>query len=155
MSGQQATPDPDPLSISTSELLVKKSAIQGFGCFARRPFRKGEVIGEYTGERLPEEEADDRYGEEGHTYLFITDDGTCIDATHEPNPVKYINHCCDPNCESIERDGRVFIRALRDIKAGEELHYDYNLQVDEDDDDPCTCFCGSPKCRGTMKGVEE
>jgi uncharacterized protein len=63
----------------------------------------------------------------------------------------YLNHSCDPNCEVDEVKGRVWLFALRDIAAGEELVWDYNLY---DDEDPAPCHCGSPKCRGTMYSRE-
>jgi len=63
----------------------------------------------------------------------------------------YLNHSCDPNCEIDEIRNRVWILAIRDIAAGEELLWDYNLY---DDDDPAPCHCGSPKCRGTMYSRE-
>jgi len=66
----------------------------------------------------------------------------------------FINHSCDPNCEADEIKGRVWIIAARDIAAGEELTYDYNL-YDGDLDDPAPCFCGAPKCRGSMYSEEE
>jgi len=64
----------------------------------------------------------------------------------------FVNHSCDPNCETDEIDGRVFITAIRNIKAGEELTYDYWL-YDGDDDAPC--YCGSKKCRGSMYSPQE
>jgi len=66
----------------------------------------------------------------------------------------FINHSCDPNCESDEIDGRVVIRSLRDIRSGEELAYDYCL-YDGDPDDPALCFCGAKNCRGSMYSEEE
>lgn len=63
----------------------------------------------------------------------------------------YLNHSCDPNCEVDEINNRVWLLAIRDIAAGEELVWDYNLY---DDDDPAPCYCGSPKCRGTMYSRE-
>ena len=65
----------------------------------------------------------------------------------------FINHCCDPNCETEEVDGRVFVQALRDIAPGEELTYEYNLWDSEDEDQDC--YCGVPACRGTMFSEEE
>ena len=131
-------------------LYTKDSSISGTGCFAQRAFRKGDVVGEYTGERITEEEADRRYEEREDTFLFALESGMVIDADNETNPVKYINHGCDPNCEAEETDdGRILIRALRDIGEHEELCYDYNLQADEDD--MLICHCGAKKCRGTMK----
>jgi len=63
----------------------------------------------------------------------------------------YLNHSCDPNCEVDEIKGRVWLFAIRNIAAGEELVWDYNLY---DDDDPAPCHCGSSKCRGTMYSRE-
>lgn len=132
-------------------LIVKSSRIHGTGCYAGRDFRKGEIIGEYTGERISHDEADNRYEEWEMTYLFIVDD-EIIDATHDKNPVKYINHSCDPNCES-EQDGKqILIRAIKRIREGDELTYDYCL--DAEDDDPCVCRCGAKGCRGTMKAED-
>jgi uncharacterized protein len=65
----------------------------------------------------------------------------------------FINHSCDPNCESENLDGRVFVMAIRDIAAGEELTYEYNLYDSDDDDADCTC--GAEKCRGTMFSEDE
>jgi SET domain-containing protein len=127
------------------------SSIEGTGCYAGRDIRKGELIGEYTGPRISEEEADEKYSGTEATYLFMLDDGQVIDATDDDNPMKYINHCCSPNCEAYEEDGRILIYAAEDIKEGEELHYDYQLAADEDDDG-LSCVCGAPNCRGTMRG---
>ena len=77
-----------------------------------------------------------------------------IDAKHGGNASRWINHSCDPNCEADEDDGRVFIKALRNIEPGEELSYDYGLIIDE----PYTaklkaeypCWCGAKDCRGTL-----
>ena len=137
---------------------VGRSAIQGKGAFATRDIRKGERIGEYTGERISWEEADARYDDESqgrhHTFLFEVDDETVIDAAVGGNAAKYINHSCDPNCEATIEHGHVFIDALKKIKKGEELFYDYNYVLDE----PHTaavkkrypCWCGAKNCRGTI-----
>ena len=77
-----------------------------------------------------------------------------IDAKHGGNSSRWINHSCKPNCEADEEGGRVFIKALRNIKAGEELFYDYGLIIDA----PYTkkllaeypCWCGAKNCRGTL-----
>ena len=66
----------------------------------------------------------------------------------------FINHSCEPNCDTEEIEGRVWIVARRNIKAGEELTYDYNL-YDGDLDDPAPCYCAAKKCRGTMYSLEE
>lgn len=123
------------------------------GCYAGKDFKKGEIVGEYTGEIRPEDEAYDDHAEAEMEFLFDLGDGRVIDPTHDNNPVKHINHSCNPNCESEQDGDRIFIRALRDIVEGEELSYEYNLQVDEDDEDEYICLCGSPGCRGTRKEV--
>ncbi len=134
-------------------LRAAKSPIAGTGCFANKSFKKGQVVGEYTGEIIDDDEADSRYGDEEMTYLFDIGRGRYIDGDTDDNPVKYINHSCDPNCESEQDGKRIFIVALRDIKKGEELTYDYHLQVEEDDEDPYTCRCGARECRGTMRAA--
>ena len=77
-----------------------------------------------------------------------------IDGNVKGNDARWINHSCEPNCEADEVDGRVYIKALRNIAAGEELNYDYGLIIDE----PYTpkllsefpCWCGAEECRGTL-----
>lgn len=104
---------------------------------------------EYTGPRITPEEADRRYDGVSRTYLYGLDDGkTVIDGE---GLGAYLNHSCDPNCEVDEIKGRVWLFALRDIAAGEELVWDYNLY---DDEEPAPCHCGSRKCRGTMYSRE-
>jgi len=90
------------------------------------------------------------------TYYFGLDDETkVIDPSVGGNEAQWINHSCDPNCKAIEDNrGRVFIEALRDIRAGDELFYDYRLVIDvprtREIEEESKCTCGSPKCRGTM-----
>lgn len=137
---------------------IRSSAIQGVGAFALRPIPKGTRIIEYTGERITHEEADARYDdmemERHHTFLFSVDEQTVIDATREGSDARYINHSCDPNCESVIEDGRVFIDAIRDIAAGEELFFDYAYErdgeEDAEDEKRYACRCGAPTCRKTI-----
>lgn len=129
------------------KLIVKKSRIHGSGCYAARDFEEGEVVGEYTGTLRHIDDAEEL---EGLTYLFTIDEERVIDATRSRNPAKYINHSCEPNCESEQDEERIFIRAIRPIKKGEEVTYDYNL--DSEDEEPCSC--GAPTCRGTMRGED-
>lgn len=137
---------------------VRRSPIHGTGVFATRAIRKGERIMEYRGERITHEEADRRYADkaddDNHTFLFTVDNKTVIDGGAHGNSARYINHGCDPNCESILDDGRVFIEATRNIVAGEELVYDYNIGRSKDDppnaDEIFGCRCGAATCRGTM-----
>ena len=140
---------------------IRKSPIQGRGAFATRKIRKGERIVEYKGERISDAVADRRYpepkaGEHHHTFLFELDDGRVIDATYGGNSARFINHSCDPNCETVEEDARIFINAARDIQRGEELAYDYWFILDEPHNAATKklypCACGSRKCRGTILG---
>ena len=77
-----------------------------------------------------------------------------IDAKFGGNSSRWINHSCDPNCFADERDGRIFITALRNLAAGEELNYDYGLMLDERYTKKLkaeyACWCGAAQCRGTM-----
>ncbi|MGH8314928.1 MAG: SET domain-containing protein, partial [Steroidobacterales bacterium] len=99
---------------------------------------------------------EERPDEDNHTFLFIVDKRTVIDAGIGGNEARFINHACDPNCESVIENRRVYIEALRDIEAGEELNYDYQIQRDDDDppnvDEIWACRCGTRTCRGTMLG---
>jgi hypothetical protein len=136
---------------------VRRSPIQGRGVFATANLRKGKRITEYLGEPITHEEADRRYDDNNgrhHTFLFILDEQTVIDARNEGNDARYINHSCDPNCESVIEDGRIWIEALRAIPKETELTYDYQFEW-QDEYEPedvryYACRCGSEKCRGTI-----
>ncbi len=137
---------------------IRESAIAGKGAFAIRPIKKGERLIEYTGERIPHPVADERYDDdsmdEHHTFLFTVNSRTVIDASHGGNESRFINHSCDPNCESEIERGRVYIFALRDIEPGEELHYDYAYERSGDETEKeerqYACRCGAANCRGTI-----
>jgi hypothetical protein len=120
---------------------IRKTAV-GKGVFARRQFRKGQTIGELTGEILIDEDYDSRY---------------CIELTNthvlEPDaPFRFVNHSCEPNCElfSWEEDEgtanehRVYLCALRTIRPGEELSIDYAWPADA----AIPCLCRADGCRG-------
>jgi SET domain-containing protein len=137
---------------------VRRSRIHGRGVYATRLIPIGTRVVEYLGDRISHEEADARYedkaDDDGHTFLFVVDDEICIDAGVGGNAARFINHSCDPNCETIIEDRRVFIDAIADIQPGEELGYDYQLTW-ESTDDPAelalyACRCGAAQCRGTM-----
>jgi hypothetical protein len=136
---------------------VRGSPIHGKGVFALRPIQRGDVIVEYRGERVSSEEAARRYQRSrGYpfTYLFEVDEDTVIDAAVGGNAARFINHACSPNCEAVDDDGRILIQARRDIAPGEELTYDYRLEVDERVTQRLrklfACNCGSRRCRGTL-----
>ncbi len=137
---------------------VRNSPIHGMGVFAARRIPKGTRVIEYLGDRITHKEADDRYEDhdpnDNHTFLFIVDRRTVIDAGVNGNAARFINHSCDGNCTSVIEQRRVFIESTREIAKGEELGYDYEIGREKDDpdnvDEIFACRCGSPKCRGTM-----
>jgi SET domain-containing protein len=133
-------------------LVIRRSKIDSEGCYATAPLKKGAVIVEYTGPRITIKQADALYDDHPSTYLFGLTDGKHVIDGH--GVAAFINHSCSPNCEADEIKGRVWITATRDIEAGEELTYDYNL-YDGDLDDPSPCFCGAPNCRGSMYSEDE
>lgn len=128
------------------------------GGFASKAIPKGVRVIEYLGDRVSHKEADDRYDDkdenDNHTFLFIVDSRIVIDAGHNGNDARFINHSCDPNCESVIENRRVFIESVRPIAKGEELTYDYQIGREKSDppnvDEIYACRCGSPKCRGSM-----
>ena len=137
---------------------VRHSPVHGFGVFALRRIRKGTTITEYLGDRVSHEEADSRYADkdpsDNHTFLFTVDSKTVIDGGVGGNDARFINHGCDPNCESASLNKRIYVEAVRTIQPGEELAYDYQIQRDPDDppdvDEIFACRCGAEKCRGSM-----
>ncbi len=133
-------------------LIVRSSFIHAAGCYTTTDIPKGTRIVEYTGPRITKDEGDDRYEGRDETYLFGLGDGEVVIDGH--GIASFINHSCDPNCEPDDVGDRMYIFALRDIKAGEELTYEYNL-YDGGEDDPAPCYCGAKNCRGTMYSDEE
>ncbi len=142
----------------TRRFVVRRSSIQGRGVFALRRIPKGTRIIEYRGERVSHREADRRHDaqDDPHTMLFIVDAKTVIDGTSGGNSARWINHSCNPNCEAVDEKKRIYIEAIRQIRAGEELSYDYNLVLEERHTPAAkrehACNCGEPCCRGTMLG---
>jgi SET domain-containing protein len=146
-------------SADRRRIQVRKSGIHGKGVFALQPIAAGTVLIEYKGETIDWPEALRRHphdpSDPNHTFYFSLDDGShVIDAKVGGNAARWINHACAPNCRADETDGRVFIQALRALKAGEELFYDYGLIIDERYTPKLkreyACRCGSKRCRGTM-----
>jgi SET domain-containing protein len=132
-------------------LIIRSSAIHAAGCYTTAPIKKGTRVVEYTGPRITKEEADEKYQDSPTTYLFGIGDGSFVIDGH--GTAMFINHSCDPNCETDEVSGRIWIMAIRDIAAGEELTYEYNLYDGEGDE--ATCNCGAAKCRATMFSEDE
>lgn len=141
---------------------VRRSGIHGRGVYATRRIPKHTRIVEYLGDRITHEEADARYAakgqDDGHTFLFVVSKRLVIDAGVAGNDARFINHSCDPNCDTVIEDDRVFIESLRDIEPGEELGYEYGLTWETTDDPDelanYACRCGAARCRGTMLAEE-
>jgi hypothetical protein len=99
-------------------LKVKRSSA-GLGLYADIDIKKGTTIIEYVGHRIPAKDT------VSNLYIFNVNSKWDIDGSPRWNTARYINHSCRPNCEAINRRGRIFIVAKKNIKAGEELHYNY------------------------------
>ena len=156
---KRARPSPPGKVGPVNEWLeLRGSAIHGLGAFARVDIPKRTRIIEYTGEKISNAEADRRYDDAAmrrhHTFLFILNDRTCLDAAFEGNEARFINHSCDPNCEAVIERGHIWIDAVKAIPAGTELVYDYQYEDDaeytEEDLRFYACKCGAPNCRGTI-----
>ncbi len=159
---RSSTPAPTPAAPATKaggrRIQVRRSGVHGKGVFAVAPIAKGEIIIEYKGEVISWPEALRRHphdpSDPNHTFYFELETGDAIDAKYGGNAARWINHACKPNCEADEINGRVFIKALRELKPGEELFYDYGLSIDEKYTKKLKkeyeCRCGAKKCRGTM-----
>ena len=145
-------------SKTSHKIEVKQSGIHGKGVYAKERIRKDSAIIEYTGERISEDEANERYQDNPSTYLFMVDDDTFIDGLSGGNEARFINHSCEPNCVAYLEDDRVVIHALKNIQPGVELTYDYQLTDEGEGPDATptdyTCRCGARRCTGTMKGGE-
>ncbi len=156
--------DSNPVAVKSApkapvrRIQVRKSGVHGRGVFALVDLAEGELVMEYTGEVISWDEAQRRHPHDpanpSHTFYFHIDDQHVIDGKVGGNSARWINHACEPNCEADEQGGRIFIKTLRNIPAGQELNYDYGLMIDE----PYTkkllaeypCWCGSKRCRGTL-----
>lgn len=149
---------PQPPRQPARRIQVRRSGVHGKGVFAVRTLSAGERVIEYLGEVIAWDEALRRHPHDPanphHTFYFHISDEQVIDGGVQGNSARWINHSCEPNCEATQEGERVFIHALRDIAAGEELFYDYGLVIDE----PITpqlradypCWCGHATCRGTL-----
>jgi uncharacterized protein len=141
---------------------LRGSQIDGLGAFARKDIPKGTRVIEYAGQRISNALLERRYGDESsdkhHTFIFILSSRTCIDAAYNGNEARFVNHSCDPNCETTMHGRRIWIETIKDVPAGTELAYDYMY-----DDEPGYteadlrfhgCRCGAPNCRRTIVNTE-
>ena len=130
---------------------VKASLIHGTGVFARVAIAAETPILEYVGERLGKDESW-RRRQANNFFIFTVTDDIDIDGAVDWNPARFINHSCGPNCEARMEDERIWIFALRDIAAGEELSFNYGYDLEDYGEHPCRC--GSSQCIGFMVAEE-
>lgn len=130
---------------------VGPSGIHGTGVFARVNIPEGTKVVEYVGERLDKEESL-RRRQDGNFFIFTVTDDFDIDGWVDWNPARFINHSCAPNCEAQEEDEHIWIIAVRDIKEGEELSFNYGYDLQDYEEHPCRC--GAPQCLGFMVAEE-
>ena len=158
------SPSLPPATRSDSRRIqTRRSGVHGKGVFALQDLAEGETLIEYVGEVIRWPEALARHphdpAQPNHTFYFHINETQVIDANVGGNSSRWINHSCQPNCEADEIGERVFIKALRNIAAGDELFYDYGLVIDGKytkkllADYPC--WCGAPDCRGTLLAPKE
>ena len=146
-------------------IAARRSPIHGTGVFALIGIGAGTEVVEYHGRLLTHAEADRLYGgssDSGHTFLFTLNDCYVLDANHGGNVARWINHSCAPNCRAVveesadgdARHDRIVIETLRELRAGEELTYDYGIVLAERHTPRLkaiwACRCGAAECTGTL-----
>ncbi|GAB4814631.1 hypothetical protein N2152v2_001677 [Parachlorella kessleri] len=145
-----------------AQLDVKRAGAKGFGLFSCKDLSAGDFIIEYIGEVLEEEEYLRRKEffistGQRHYYFMNVGNGEVIDACRKGGLGRFINHSCDPNCETqkwlVNGELAIGLFAIRDVAAGEELTFDYNFE--RYGDKPMKCLCGSKNCRGIIGGTQE
>ena len=132
-------------------LRMGPSPIQGTGLFARMALRQGDTVLEYLGEKITKQESARRCQQQ-NWYIFSLDKEFDLDGNFEWNPARLVNHSCNPNCEADLKEGKIWIVALRDIPAGEEITFDYGYDLEDYREHPCRC--GAPDCVGFIVAQE-
>jgi uncharacterized protein len=130
---------------------VGTSGIAGQGLFAEQDIRQGTKIIRYIGQKITHAESDRRLAA-GNVYIFGLDERYAIDGSTRKNTARYINHSCAPNCHTEQFGNTIWIVAIRDIKAGEELTYNYGYEVNDEPAEPC--HCGAKNCCGYILGPQ-
>lgn len=151
-------PKPQSTPEKRDFIRVGHSRIEGTGVFAKRKIPRGTRIIEYTGDRVPIDAVyhEVTEGEPPRIYAFALNETTAINGTRNGNEARFFNHSCGPNCEAYVFDERVYLYAMRDIRRGEELTFDYQLgpvdrtEPTRNDKGEYSCRCGAPHCRGSL-----
>lgn len=125
------------MKTKTKKKLKVKRSSAGLGLFTDEPIKKGEFVIEYIGKMLTREQADRKGGK----YLFEVSSRRTVDGSGRDNTARYINHSCKPNCEVDIKKGRIFIYAIKNIKVGDELSYDYGKEYVDEYIKPYGCKC--------------
>ena len=140
------------MNIAETEFVIfQSSPIHGLGGFARADIPVGTRVVEYLGEKITKQESLARC-ERSNEYIFAIDDTHDLDGNVDWNPARFLNHSCEPNCEAQFIDGHIWITARRDIRAGEELTFNYNYDLEDYREHPCQC--GAPSCIGYIVAEE-
>jgi SET domain-containing protein len=136
---------------------IRSSGVHGLGGFAKEFIPAGTRLIEYAGKRITPAQADALYPDSDdlhHTFLFAIDDEIVVDAGVNGNDARFINHSCDPNCDAVIEDEKIWIETIRDVQPGEELAYDYAYVLEERHTPAAKrrypCSCGARNCRGTI-----
>ncbi|GDX11488.1 SET domain-containing protein-lysine N-methyltransferase [Verrucomicrobiota bacterium] len=129
----------------------RDSGIHGMGGFARCRIRKGTPLIEYVGDKITKAEAATRV-EADNPFIFCLDDQCDVDGDVTWNPARFLNHSCEPNAEAEIFGDQIWIMALRDIRPGEEITFNYCYDLEGYEKHPCRC--GSAKCVGYMVAEE-
>jgi SET domain-containing protein len=137
--------------VETESVIFKASPIHGRGGFARADISAGTRVIEYVGERITKQESLARC-EKNNEYIFALSDEQDLDGNVSWNPARFLNHSCEPNCEAVLEEGRIWIVALRAVRAGEELTFNYGYDLEDYRDHPCAC--GAAGCVGFIVAEE-
>ncbi len=124
---------------------IGQSRIHDAGLFATIDIKQGTKIIRYLGKKIPHEESDRRLAA-GNVYIFGLDEHYAIDGNTLKNTARYINHSCDPNCQTEQFGNTIWIVAIKDIQPGEELTYNYGYDDEDYENNPCNC--GANNCCG-------
>jgi uncharacterized protein len=133
------------MSATLDNIRIAPSPIHGQGGFATRFMGKGARVIEYSGERITKAESLRRCQTQ-NWFIFGLDEEFDLDGNVAWNPARFLNHSCAPNCEAVCEDGRVWIVALRDLRPGQEITFNYGYDLDEVEEHPCRC--GASECAG-------
>jgi SET domain-containing protein len=139
------------MEVKTVRVLVRPSPIHGRGAFARTNIPTGTRVVEYIGERISKEESLRRC-QRNNECIFGLDEQFDLDGNIPANAARYLNHSCAPNCEAELQEGHIWIVARREIRAGEELTFNYGFDLIDYREHPCRC--GASDCVGYIVAEE-